>query len=148
VSRDRARDKALEDLGRQLGALAIGMQALSTETALRFHPSLPPSAFHIARWLATFGPARVADVADGVSMDRAAVSRLVGGLRMEGLVTAAPDARDRRALSVSITPAGRRHVTRALDWKETSFYGRLSTWSTAELTRLAELLGRLNGDRS
>jgi DNA-binding MarR family transcriptional regulator len=124
------------------------MQALSTETALRFHPSLPPSAFHIARWLATLGPARVGDVADGVSMDRAAVSRLVAGLRKEGLVRAILDPEDRRALSLSITPAGRRQVTRALDWKATSFYGRLSTWSTAELTRLAELLSRLNGDRS
>jgi DNA-binding MarR family transcriptional regulator len=135
----------LEDLGRELGTLAIGMQALSTETALRFHPSLPPSAFHIARWLGSFGPARVGEVADGVSMDRAAVSRLVGGLRREGLIMATPDGGDRRALSLSLTAAGRRQVARALDWKGTSFYLRLSAWSTAEINRLVELLRCLNG---
>jgi DNA-binding MarR family transcriptional regulator len=51
---------------------------------------------------------------------------------------------DRRANSVRLTAAGRRHVTRALKWKGGVFHDRLSTWNERDLAELARLLAKLN----
>jgi DNA-binding MarR family transcriptional regulator len=115
-----------------------------TEAATRFHPDLPPAAFHVARWLLAFGPSRTRDIAEGVAMDRSAVSRLIDALDAARLVRVHVDPSDRRANSVRLTPAGRRHVTRALQWKGGVFHDRLATWNERDLEDLARLLAKLN----
>src|SRR5258708_21280138 len=92
----RGRRTALVDeVGAQLSRLLAAARATRTQAAGRFHPDLPPAAFHVATWLLAFGPGRTSDVALGVAMDRSAVSRLIDGLRSSGLVHLEADSSDR-----------------------------------------------------
>jgi DNA-binding MarR family transcriptional regulator len=135
----------VNEVGTQLSRLLTVARATTSEAASRFHPDLAPAAFHVARWLLAFGPSRTTDVAVGVAMDRSAVSRLIDGLRAEGLVRVEADRRDRRANSVRLTAPGRRHVTRALQWKRDVFHDRLASWNQRDLADLARLMAKLNG---
>ena len=81
-------------------------------------------------------------------MDRSAVSRLIDALDTARLVHVQVDASDRRANSIRLTPAGRRQVTRALQWKGGVFHDRLATWSERDLRDLARLLAKLNQPES
>src|ERR1700730_10697017 len=117
----------------QLSHLVASARATTTEAANRFHPDLPPGAFHVARWLLAFGPGRTSDVARGVAMDRSAASRLIDGLRAARLVRVDADPSDRRANSVRLTARGRHLVTRALQWKGGVFNDRLAAWNERDL---------------
>jgi DNA-binding MarR family transcriptional regulator len=132
-------------VGVQLAHLLASARALTIEAARRFHPEQPPAAFHIARWLLAFGPSRTNEIAHGVAMDRSAVSRLVDQLRTAGLVTVNADPADRRANVVRLTAAGRRHITRALQWKGGVFHDCLAAWNDGDLEDLTRLLAKLNG---
>jgi DNA-binding MarR family transcriptional regulator len=138
------RTALVDDVGAQLTRFFASARATTTEAARRFHPHLAPAAFHVARWLLDFGPSRTNDIAEGVAMDRSAVSRLIVSLRASGLVRVEADHTDARANSVRLTPAGRRQVTRSLRWKGGLFHDRLSAWSQRDLEDLARLLARLN----
>jgi len=105
---------------------------------------VPPAGFHIARWLLAFGPSRTSDIAEGVAMDRSAASRLIDALRAARLVRVEVDPSDRRANSIRLTAAGRRHVVRALEWKSGVFHDRLSTWNERDLENLGHLIAKLN----
>jgi DNA-binding MarR family transcriptional regulator len=144
VSPEGQRTALVDEVGAQLSRLLASARATTTEAATRFHPDLPPAAFHIARWLGAFGPSRTSAIAAGVAMDRSAVSRLIDGLRRARLVRVEIDTSDRRANSVGLTPTGRRHVTSALQWKGGVFNERLATWSDRDLEDLARLLAKLN----
>jgi DNA-binding MarR family transcriptional regulator len=132
------------EVGAQLSRFLAAARAHTTEAANRFHPDLPPAAFHVARWLLAFGPSRTGDIADGVAMDRSAASRLIDALRAARLVRVDIDPSDRRANSVRLTPAGHRHVARALQWKTGVFHDRLATWNERDLENLARLLAKFN----
>jgi DNA-binding MarR family transcriptional regulator len=134
----------VDAIGVLLAHLVASARALTIEAAHRFDPELPPAAFPIARWLLAFGPSRTNDIANGVAMDRSAVSRLIDQLRSAHLVSIAAHPTDGRANSVRLTPAGRRHVTRALHWKGGVFHDRLATWNERDLETLARLLTKLN----
>jgi DNA-binding MarR family transcriptional regulator len=144
---DRQTDRRtalVDQVGVQLSRLLASARATTTQAAVKFHPDLPPAAFYVARWLLTFGPSRTTEVARGVAMDRSATSRLIDLLRTAGLVHVDMDPSDRRANSVRLSPAGRRQVTRALQWKGGVFQDRLATWKERDLEELARLLAKLN----
>ena len=134
----------MEAVGAQLTRLLASARAITTEAATRFHPDLQPAAFHVARWLLAYGPARTGDIARGVAMDRSAVSRLVDALRAAGLVRVGADPSDKRANLVHLTGGGRTHVMRALAWKGGVLQDRLATWDDQDVEHLARLLGKLN----
>jgi DNA-binding MarR family transcriptional regulator len=134
----------VDEVGVQLSRLLAAARATTTEAASRFHPDLPPAAFHVARWLLAFGPSRTSEIALGAAMDRSAVSRLIEGLRGARLVRVEADPSDGRANSVGLTAAGRRQVIRALQWKGGAFHDRLATWSEPDLEDLARLMAKLN----
>jgi DNA-binding MarR family transcriptional regulator len=138
------RERLVGEVGAQLSRLLAAARATTTEAANRFHPDLPPGAFHVARWLLAFGPGRTSDVARGVAMDRSAASRLIDGLRAARLVRVDADPSDRRAHSVRLTARGRHLVTRALQWKGGVFNDRLAAWNERDLADLARLLAKLN----
>jgi len=133
----------VDEVGLQLSGLLVSARAVITEAANRFHPDLPPASFHVARWLLSFGPSRTSDIAQGVAMDRSAVSRLIDALAAARLVGVDVDPSDRRANSVRLTPAGRRRVTGALQWKAGVFHDRIATWNERDLEDLARLLAKL-----
>jgi DNA-binding MarR family transcriptional regulator len=137
------RTDLVDEVGAQLSGLLASARAVMTEAASRFHPDLPPAAFHVARWLLASGPSRTSAIAQGVAMDRSAVSRLIDALDAARLVRVDVDPSDRRANSVRLTHAGRRHVTRALQWKGGVFHDRLATWNERDLEDLARLIAKL-----
>jgi DNA-binding MarR family transcriptional regulator len=134
----------MEEVGGQLSRLLASARATTAEAASAFHPDLQPAAFHVARWLLAFGPARTGDIARGVAMDRSAVSRLVDGLHTARLVRVDTEPADRRANLIDLTAAGRMQVTRALAWKGGVLHDRLANWSDRDLKQLARLLAKLN----
>jgi DNA-binding MarR family transcriptional regulator len=138
------RAQLVGQVGSQLSSLLASARGVMTEAAIRFHPDLQPAAFHVARWLLANGSSRTSDIAEGVAMDRSAVSRLIDALHTAGLANVMIDPADRRANSVRLTPAGRRRVTRALQWKGGIFHDRLATWNEGDLEHLARLLSQLN----
>jgi len=138
------RTALVDQVGVQLSRFLASARATTTQAAGKFHPDLPPAAFYVARWLLTFGPSRTTEVARGVAMDRSATSRLIDLLRTAGLVHVDMDPSDRRANSVRLSPADRRQVTRALQWKGGVFHDRLATWKERDLEELARLLAKLN----
>jgi DNA-binding MarR family transcriptional regulator len=145
MSRERARLHAL--VGAELGALIAGARAVTAEAAVAFaagHAALRPAAFHVARWLKAFGPARAGDIAAGVVMDKSAVSRLLGDLESAGFVERRPAADDARAVTVALSARGSQQLDRALDRKGAQLQTRLSRFSRAELDTLLILLRRLN----
>lgn len=132
-------------LGEQISALLSASRTLTVETSAKFHPGLPPAAFHIARWLHAFGPANASRVAEAVAMDRSATSRLTARLVELELVEARPDPLDGRGTVLNLTQRGRRKIRQAILHKGDAFRQRVDDWSDAELEQLARLLRRFNG---
>ncbi len=130
-------------LGERLNALLSATRALSERSAAQFHEGLQPAAFHIARWLHAFGPARPSKIAESVGMDRSSTSTLLTRMRGLGLVSDGPDPQDRRGVIVQLTDRGEARLASAMEERGAEFFGRLKDWSTHDLRELERLLGKL-----
>jgi DNA-binding MarR family transcriptional regulator len=135
-------------LGVQINALLSATRALSERSAAHFHPRLQPAAFHIARWLYAFGPARPSAIAEGVHMDRSSTSTLIGRMRTFGLLEAVPDPSDRRSVIVGLSVDGRERVASTLQDRGAELRARTRDWTDDDLARLVDLLGRLASEPS
>jgi DNA-binding MarR family transcriptional regulator len=133
-------------LGESINALLSATRALSERSAASFHEDLQPAAFHIARWLHAFGPARPSVIAQAVAMDRSSTSTLIGRMRALGLIETTPDPDDRRGVIVGLSAVGDDRVTRTLAERGEEFGDRVRSWSDAEVQTLTELLDRLTAD--
>src|SRR4051794_37021778 len=69
--------------------------------------------FHVLQALSIHGPASQRELIDRLNSDNAAMVRIIDELEALGLGRRQPAPTDRRAHSVSITPAGRRLLDRA-----------------------------------
>lgn len=145
-TKQRARLDLELALGERLNALLSATRALSERSAAQFHEELQPAAFHIARWLHAFGPAKPSKIAESVGMDRSSTSTLLTRMRGLGLVTDTPDPQDRRGVIVQLTDLGEARVTSAMEERGVEFFGRLKDWSTHDLLELERLLGKLTAD--
>ncbi|NQX28108.1 MarR family transcriptional regulator [Microbacteriaceae bacterium VKM Ac-2854] len=130
-------------LGESINALLSATRALSERSAASFHEQLQPAAFHIARWLHAFGPAKPSVIADALAMDRSSTSTLIGRMRTLGLVESTPDPGDRRGVIVGLSPSGDERVTRTLAERGDEFGDRVRDWSDPDVRTLTELLERL-----
>jgi len=74
------------------------------------------------------GGASLGDLASGFGLDTSTLSRLVQGLVVIGLVSRQPNAKDRRAVAISLTRQGRR------------LYERIETTFNAYLTQVLALV--------
>jgi DNA-binding MarR family transcriptional regulator len=138
--------RALElALGEQISALISANRALTEQSAVAFHDDLQPAAFHIARWLHAFGPARPSTVAEAVHMDRSSTSTLLGRMRSLGLVDTTRDPHDRRGVIFALTDEGRERVTATLEVRGEEFFRRLADWPDSELEQLTQLLRKIAG---
>lgn len=142
------RDRLELALGAQVNALLSATRALTERSAARFHEGLQPAAFHIARWLYAFGPAKPSVIADAVGMDRSSTSTLIGRMRSLGLVAGSPDPDDRRGVIVCLTEAGTVRVAAALADRGAELHDRTRDWTTDDLSQLVRLLGRLTGGQA
>lgn len=101
------------------------------------------SAFRMLFTIWVAGPNESRRVAELAGMSRAAVSSLTKTLSGAGLLDRAPDARDGRAVVLSLTEAGRGALEAAFrqhNARESQWAGLLTP---AELATLVELLGKL-----
>ena len=140
-------DPATKRLGLEINALLGASRALTERSAAAFHEDLRPAAFHIARWLYAYGPAKPSDVAEAVAMDRSSTSALLKRMASLGLAQSSRTPEDGRSLLVSLTPAGRTQVERALALRQDELEGRVEGWSATDLDALVSLLHRFNRPR-
>ena len=141
------RERLVAQVGGEIGVLLAGARAVTNEAALAFvegQPALRPAAFHVARWLHSFGAARSTEVAVGLGMDKAALSRILADLEAVGFVVKRPHPVDGRALAVALTGRGKDRLARVLTEKGVKLNDRLARFDNDELTALAALLHRLN----
>lgn len=143
-----SRSDALAELGTELSALLGAARAFAAETAALFDPPLSSAAFHIVQWLHGTGPMRSMQIADGLAMDRSALSRVLKQLAQAGLVDAYVDPQDGRATVYMLTEVARARMNGALVSKGMRYEQRLAAWSSTDICQLAALLRRLNGARA
>jgi DNA-binding MarR family transcriptional regulator len=79
------------------------------ERELQSEHGLGVSEFEVLEWLSEreCGPCRMQELAEGVHLSQSALSRLIGRLEADGLVTRAMCKDDRRGIFACVTPAGR-----------------------------------------
>ncbi|KUP21833.1 MarR family transcriptional regulator [Paenibacillus sp. DMB5] len=149
LSRDSLADtgrKALEAaLGEQLNALLSASHAINVRAAARFDDSLQPAAFHLIRWLYSYGPASAAVLAESTAMDRSSVSRLIKQLEALGYVRRESSPEDGRAILLSLTGHGQEKIVEALEEKGAVFYERIAGWKDERLYEFVEMLKQFNG---
>lgn len=133
------------ELGEQLNALISALHALNVRAAAKFDSSLQPAAFHIVRWLYSYGPTNAAALAESTAMDRSSVSRLVKQLQSLGYVNREASPNDGRGIVISLTELGQQKITDALKEKESVFYERISEWENEELYDFIQMLKQFNG---
>lgn len=144
-SADEARRAAELALGESINALLSATRALSERSAASFHEGLQPAAFHIARWLHAFGPAKPSVIAEALGMDRSSTSTLIGRMRSLGLVDSTPDPEDRRGVIVVLSAYGEECVSKTLVERGDAFEDRVRSWSDDDVRTLTQLLRRLSG---
>lgn len=140
----QSRSDALTELGTELSALFAAARAFATETAVLFDPPLTSAGFQIVQWLHGAGAMRSMQIADGLAMDRSALSRALKQLTQAGLVEAHIDPQDGRATVYMLTEVARARMHDALASKGMRYEQRLAAWSNADIGQLAALLRRLN----
>jgi DNA-binding MarR family transcriptional regulator len=138
------RERLVLALGAELNALIGASRALTERSAAVFHPELRPAAFHLARWLFAYGPAKPSVIADAVAMDRSSTSALLGRMKSLGLVERLPDPADGRAVRLSLTDDGTARVLAALDLRGSSFLTRLDGWRTEDIRAFTDLMHAFN----
>lgn len=137
-------DPATERLGLEINALLGASRALTERSAAAFHEDLQPAAFHIARWLYAYGPAKPSAVAEAVAMDRSSTSALLKRMTSLGLTQSSRAPEDGRSVLVSLTPSGRTQVEQALALRQGELEQRVEGWSATDLEALVSLLHRFN----
>ena len=93
--------------------------------------------------LAHEGPQHVKDLATRLRMTSSAATQLIDGLVKEGSVARSPVAKDRRKVSIALTPAGKRTLTEAKKRHIAAFTAMLEPLSNAELTQWKDLQRKL-----
>jgi DNA-binding MarR family transcriptional regulator len=87
-------------------------------------------------------PQRVTELAALLGVDAPTVTRKIQQLEREQLVSRHPDACDRRATRIGLTPAGRRTIGRILKARRAWFDRLIEDWDQADLATFATQLGR------
>jgi DNA-binding MarR family transcriptional regulator len=89
------------------------------------------------------GPLRLNDLADRMGVSPPTASRSVDALHELGLIERVPDERDRRALHIDLTPAGKKLLADRKAKAEMAFAPAVAALSDAERKTLSLLLRRM-----
>ncbi|MDX6355902.1 MAG: hypothetical protein QOF98_2805, partial [Streptomyces sp.] len=109
---DPERDRATEELERELSVLFRRARAASGEIAREVHPELEPAAYGLLVRLDEVQPERATDLAAYFGVGKATVSRQLRALEDLGLVAREPDPVDGRAYLMRLTSEGRARFDR------------------------------------
>ncbi|OMD23924.1 MarR family transcriptional regulator [Paenibacillus odorifer] len=143
--KDTLRGQLELKLGGQISALISASHALNVRTAAAFDSSIQPAAFHIVRWLYSYGPTSASVLAESTAMDRSSVSRLIKQLENLGYIKREDSPNDRRAILLTLTDLGRQKTLDALQDKEFIFYERIAQWDNQQLETFIQMLQEFNG---
>lgn len=117
--------------------------ALAAELAAALAPlDVSARGYHVLR-AAMSGEHTQTELADIVGLDKTTMVVTVDELEQAGLAERHPVPHDRRARSISVTPAGRRKVAQAEKVKERVQADVLSDLSPQDTSALIHALGRL-----
>jgi DNA-binding MarR family transcriptional regulator len=83
-----------------------------------------------------FGPLRMTDLARLERVSKSSVTRIVGHLSADGLVSVTPDTHDGRSMLVGMTPQGKEVLAATSMRTDTFFLTRLADFSDAEKVML------------
>lgn len=134
----------LEAFEQQVGILARRLRRAVGARARAVHPDLQSPGYLVLAWLGRFGPARSADLVEGLGIDKAAISRQVTHLLDLGLLERSRDPLDGRAAILAVTERAQRRLRDVARERSTELDARLAGWSTAEVEDLVRMLTRYN----
>ncbi len=145
-SADAGKTAAMEDLDAQLSLLWRRARAISRQLTRSVHPDLEPAAYGLLSVLMNEGQMRLTELARHIGVGKPSISRQVSLLAGIGLVQKDDDPVDGRAQLITLTEAGRAKMAAIQSGRQQAFHDRLQGWSEAELSALAALLAKLNGE--
>lgn len=140
------RQRAAQDLERELSKLFGRARSLSLTLAARVHPGLDGASYALLLELSDLGPVRAADVVERTGLDKSTVSRQIGRLVGLALVERVADPSDGRARLVQLTASGAERLARVREDRRRRLRERVAGWPTEDLREFSRLLGRLNSD--
>jgi DNA-binding MarR family transcriptional regulator len=122
-------------------AVARTARRLRQEAGTGLSPSLTAALATVER----SGPLTPSELADAERVRRPTVTRMLGHLEDEELITRTPDPADRRSTLIAITPAGAALLAAARTRKDVFLSERLDGLSTADRETLARAAAILEG---
>jgi DNA-binding MarR family transcriptional regulator len=136
-----SRGRAAERLLDQMSSMTRRSRTFSTLVAHRCR--LQPAQVQVLFTLYRATECRVAALAEHQLVDPSVVSRQIGSLEKEGLLTRRPDPDDGRAALVSLTDAGLARVKEVRDLHVAALAASVADWPDARIQRLADDLMEL-----
>jgi DNA-binding MarR family transcriptional regulator len=137
--------EAFVRLEREIALLLRRSRAISARLAGQLHPDLDGAAYGLLALLRDAGPLRASDLVPRLGLDKSTVSRQVAHLVDLGLVDRAADPEDGRAQVLTPSAEGAARLERIRGVRRARWESDLADWPAADVARLGELLGRLNG---
>lgn len=109
-------------------------------------PALDETTYPVISGLERYGPLSAADLGARIGIDRSVTTRRASRLEAAGLIGRTPDARDRRAILLELTDAGRGHVQTMRARLAGILGGYLATWPPGQAEAFAAGLRRFTAD--
>ncbi|MFG1925246.1 MarR family winged helix-turn-helix transcriptional regulator [Cryptosporangium sp. NPDC048952] len=106
------------------------------------HDAVDPAAYPVLSGIDRYGPSTAAALGHRIGLDRSIVSRRAARLTAAGLVSAAPDASDARAVILTLTEPGAAIVDVMRQRLASAIDERLADWDEADRDAFAALLHR------
>lgn len=136
----------LDGLEQRFELLTIAFRQRVKQDAAALHPGLPPAAYRVVTTLARSGPVNQSVLAEALGFEKSVLSRQLHQLADLGLVTRAPDPRDRRAAVIAVTPEALERLAALRSAARDSFRRRMAAWDRSDLRDLDRLLARLQAE--
>jgi len=138
------RAESLRLLEHEVSVMIRRIRRVLAERARAVHPELQSGSYLMLAYLADRGALRASAIAEGLCLDKGAVSRQLQHLEEIGLVDRVPDPEDRRASLVSASAEAVRRIGEVADERRQWLDQRLEDWSDEDLASFAGQLGRYN----
>ena len=128
----------------EIGVIARRLRKAISERARAVHPELQRGDYVVLDALHHAGPARAADLAEWLDLDKGAVSRHVRHLGDLGLVRRSADPHDGRACLLSVSEEAAERLTEVGRVRSAAAARKLAGWAPEELSALVATLARYN----
>ncbi|MET1053377.1 MAG: MarR family transcriptional regulator [Mycetocola sp.] len=137
-------DTAIGDVEHEFGLIFNRVRGLMRERAEQVHPDLQPLGYKVLTTLVRSGRLHAGAIGELLMTDKSTISRTVKQLEELGFVVREADPDDGRATYLAASEIGAERVNGIRSDSIERWRSRLGEWDTTDLTRLAELLAKLN----